>query len=163
MLSSLSSYIWGPDNLEEQDVLSPPPRDQSPAGDDWVLVGGVPVPAPGDLEGGLPLPSGESSPSISSCSSDVGDVDPMEPREAYSTKIVRIVHPSTLVHQGAKKQFKSVKSAQITKQKNFGKAISSKALNRNNQVLFVCGRKKKVTHQSFNIKMAGANKNLKQC
>jgi len=163
MLSSLSSYIWGDDNLEEQDVLGLRPRDQSPAGEDWVLVGGANVPAPGDLVCGLSLPSEESSPSISSCSSDVGDMDPIERSETCSPNIRRTVHPTTLVHQAAKKQFQSVKSAQITKQKNFRKAISSKALNRNNKVLFVFGSKKHVTCQSFNIKMAGSNKNLKQC
>jgi len=166
MLSSLSSYIWGPDNAEEQDVAALPPtvqthRDKSPAGDDWVLVGGAPV--PGDLVGELPLPSGDSSPSVSSRSSDVGDVELMEPSGTCEPNNQRTVHHATLVQQAAKKQFQSVKSAQITKQKNYSKNISTKALNRNNKALFVCGSKKQVTRQSFNIKMAGSNKNLKQC
>jgi len=168
MLSSLSSYIWGQDNLQEQDVTGPPTtvhthRDHSPAGEDWVLVGGGPAPAPGDLEGGLPLPSAESSPSISSCSSDVGDGEPMEPSETCSPNNMTTVHPTTLAQRAAKKQFQSVKSAQIIKQKNYGKNNSSKALNRNNKALFVCGSKKQVTRQNFNIKMAGSNKNIKQC
>jgi len=168
MLSSLSSYIWGPDNAEEQDVaVLPPtvqtPRDKSPAGDDWVLVGGPPVPVPGDLVGELPLPSEDSSPSVSSRSSDVGDVEPMEPSETCEPNNQRTVHHTALVQQAAKKQFQSVKSAQITKQKNYSKNISTKALNRNNKALFVCGSKKQVARQSFNIKMAGSNKNLKQC
>ena len=75
----------------------------------------------------------------------------------------RAHHPTALAQQAAKKEFQHVKSAQITKQKTSGKAMSSKALNRNNKALFASGSKKHVTRQSFNIKMAGANKNLKQC
>merc|ERR1711915_1005371 len=56
-----------------------------------------------------------------------------------------------------------VKSAQITKQKTSGKALSSKALSRSNKVAFASVNKKYATRQSFNIKMAGSNKNLKQC
>jgi len=165
MLSSLSSYIWGQDSVQEQDVAVLPltvqsPRDKSPAGDDWVLVGGAPVPIPVDIVGGVPLPSGDLSPSVSVCSSDV---EQMEPNEASEPNTQRTVHPTTLVKQAADKQFQSLKSAQITKQKNSGKNISTKALNRNNKALFVNGRNKQITRHSLNIKMAGSNKNLKQC
>lgn len=168
MFSSLSSYIWGEENTEEQNTTATPtpaartPRDQSPEGEEWVLVGGTPNPAPGNLSGVLSLPSGASTPSGSSSSSDIEEVEPMEASIPVVTNRHRTHHPTALAQQAAKKEFQQVKSAQITKQKSSGKAMSSKALNRNNKTLF-SGSKKHVTRQSFNIKMAGANKNLKQC
>jgi len=167
MLSSISSYIWGGENGEEQNPAEVPapvktPRDQSPEGEDWVLVGGAPAPAPGNLGGVLPLPSGAPSPSVSSNSSDNGEVEPMESSIPVGNRH-RSNHPTALAQQAAKKEFQQVKSAQITKQKASGKAMSSKALNRTNKALFASGSKKHVTRQSFNIKMAGSNKNLKQC
>jgi len=166
MFSSISSFIWGGENGEEQSPaeISAPvktPRDQSPEGEDWVLVGGASAPAPGNLGGVLPLPSGAPSPS-SSNSSDIGDVEPMEASVPVGNRH-RAHHPTALAQQAAKKEFQQLKSAQITKQKSSGKAMSSKALNRSNKALFASGSKKHVTRQSFNIKMAGANKNLKQC
>ena len=53
----------------------------------------------------------------------------------------RAHHPTALAQQAAKKEFQHVKSAQITKQKTSGKAMSSKALNRNNKALFASGSK----------------------
>jgi len=166
MFSSISSYIWGEENAEQQNASTAPavrtPRDLSPEGEDWVLVGGAHGPAPGNLGGALPLPSGESSPAGSSNSSDIGDVEPMEDSVPVATRH-RAHHPTALAQQAAKKEFQQIKSAQITKQKTSGKAMSSKALNRNNKVVFASASKKYATRQSFNIKMAGSNKNLKQC
>jgi len=81
MFSSISSMLWG----EEQDSSAQVPlprRDESPAGDDWVLVGGS-SPAPGDL-GGLeplrtPASSTNSSNLPSSSASEAGDDEAVEP------------------------------------------------------------------------------------
>jgi hypothetical protein len=169
MFSSISNYIWGEETAEEQTSVAAPipetktPRDQSPEGEDWVLVGETSGPAPGNLGGSLPLPSGSSSPSsASSASSDAGDVEPMEETLPVAARH-RAHHPTTIAQHAAKKEFQQVKSAQITKQKTSGKALSSKALSRSNKVAFASVNKKYATRQSFNIKMAGSNKNLKQC
>lgn len=139
------------------------PRDQSTEGEDWVLVGETTGPAPGNLGGALPaLPSGASSPSGSSTSSDIGDAEQLAESVPVATRH-RAHHPTALAQQAAKKEFQHVKSAQITKQKTSGKAMSSKALNRSNKAVFASTTKKYATRQSFNLKMAGSNKNLKQC
>lgn len=166
MFSSISSYIWGEENADQQNMAPASevrtPRDRSAEGEDWVLVGDAPGPAPGNLGGALPLPSGASSPSGSSSSSDIGDVELMEDSIPVATRH-RAHHPTALAQQAAKKEFQHIKSAQITKQKTSGKAMSSKALNRNNKAVFASAGKKYATRQSFNLKMAGSNKNLKQC
>jgi len=168
MFSSISSYIWGGEEAQAQNQGEEvrAPRDHSTEGEDWVLVGEAPGPAPGDLGAALPalpaLPSGASSPSVSSSGSDIGDAEPLDDSVPLATRH-RAHHPTALAQQAAKKEFQHVKSAQITKQKTSGKAMSSKALNRTNKALFAATSKKYATRQSFNIKMAGSNKNLKQC
>lgn len=71
----------------------------------------------------------------------------------------------TLGQQAMKREFRAARSAQLTKQKSSGKAMSSKALNRTNKVALGAANsgKKYASRHCFNIKMAGANKNLKQC
>ena len=68
-------------------------------------------------------------------------------------------------HQAPRKEtLKHVKSAQLVRQKKSGKALTSKALNRANKTVYSAGcNKKHQFKQNLNIKMAGANKNLKQC
>ena len=174
MFSTLSSYIWGE---EAQDGSAPVPvvttpgvkpvRDTSP--DDWVLVGETSSPAPGNLAGALPPLPGDSTPvsqSSSSSQSEAGDVD---------MDVVAAVAPAAVVtsprqrhsitqHQAPRKEtLKHVKSAQLVKQKKSGKALTSKALNRANKTVYSAGNKKHQFKQNLNIKMAGANKNLKQC
>jgi len=63
---------------------------------------------------------------------------------------VRSVQPAT--------QLKSLKSAQICRQRNSGKALSSKSLNRSNKAV----RRESIKY-NMSIKAAGFNKNLKQC
>ena len=167
MFSSISSYIFGGEEAQTPQALVEEvraPRDHSAEGEDWVLVGDAPGPAPGDLGAALPaLPSGASSPSSSSSSSNNGDAEPMEDTVPVAARH-RAHHPTALAQQAAKKEFQHVKSAQITKQKTSGKAMSSKALNRTNKAVFASSTTKKyATRQSFNLKMAGSNKNLKQC
>jgi len=169
MFSSISSYIFGGEEAQTPQTQveeARAPRDHSAEGEDWVLVGDAPGPAPGDLGAALPalpaLPSGASSPSGSSTSSNNGDAEPMEDSVPVAARH-RAHHPTALAQQAAKKEFQHVKSAQITKQKTSGKAMSSKALNRTNKAVFASTTKKYATRQSFNLKMAGSNKNLKQC
>merc|ERR1711974_193277 len=135
MFSSISTMFWG----EEQDGSSSnasvplPRRDESPAGDDWVLVGSS-SPAPGDL-GALeplrtPASSAHSSNLPSSTVSEAGDEE-AEPEPA-STRVVNQrpnAAPSRL-DALAMAEAKSLKSAQLEKQRNSGKTLSSKALKR---------------------------------
>jgi len=175
MFSTLSSYIWGEETEGVAQQECPPSslpskvtRDQSP--DDWVLVGETSGPAPGNLAGGLPPLPGDSTPSQSSSSSSVaGDVVEADESvmssgpEPASIVASRHRHPTTSVTQTAKKELRTVKSAQLVRQKNSGKALTSKALNRANKTVYSHGNKKQQFRQNLNIKMAGANKNLKQC
>jgi len=72
-------------------------------------------------------------------------------------------NPAARVQTLATAELKQVKQSQIQKQRTTGKALSSKALKRNNKAMMAEQGKKSVTRQNFNIKMAGNNKNLKQC
>jgi hypothetical protein len=174
MFSSLSSYIWGSESSEETNVapeasyppLSTPLR-RSPSPDDWVLVG--PSPAPGNLTGALdPLPVCPSSPSGTSTPAS-SEEDEMEESEVVVEEEPQIVNrgrpnnPAARVQTLATAELKQVKQSQIQKQRTTGKALSSKALKRNNKAMMAEQGKKSVTRQNFNIKMAGNNKNLKQC
>jgi len=177
MFSSLSSYIWGEEtqNGQGQDFNPTLPdnvkasRDQSP--DDWVLVGETASPAPGNLTGALPPLPGNSTPSqSSSASSEAGDNEAVMVEAAPEPAAVVAVTPSrhrqasvSIASYQAKKELKCVKSAQLLKQKNTGKALTSKALNRSNKTVYNQKSKKHQFRQNLNLKMAGANKNLKQC
>jgi len=174
MFSTLSSYIWGEENegiaQQECPPSSPSKVARDPSPDDWVLVGETAGPAPGNLAGGLPPLPGDSTPSQSSSSSSVaGDVSieadeaVMSGPEPASIVSGRQRHPTTSVSQTAKKELRTIKSAQLVRQKNSGKALTSKALNRANKTVYSHGNKKQQFRQNLNIKMAGANKNLKQC
>merc|ERR1712088_440172 len=162
--------FWG----EEQDGSSSsnpsvplPRRDESPAGDDWVLVGSS-SPAPGDL-GALeplrtPASSAHSSNLPSSTVSEAGDEEEGEPEPA-STRVVNQrpnAAPSRL-DALAMAEAKSLKSAQLEKQRTTGKTLSSKALKRtNNSRHAEVGKRANSKRTNFPIKMAG-NRNLKQC
>jgi len=175
MFSSISSYIWGGENeaasSEEAspNVLSTPPtpRSPSPSGDDWVMVG--PTPAPGDLTGALtPLPV---TPASLSGTSTPASLDEGEAEEIGSTAQPPIVinrgrpnDPAARVQALVSEEVKQERQSQIQKQKNTGKALSSKALKRSNKTIMAeQGKKTAAFRQNFNIKMAGNNKNLKQC
>merc|ERR1711872_1010012 len=92
MFSSISSYIWGGEEAQAQNQGEEvrAPRDHSTEGEDWVLVGEAPGPAPGDLGAALPalpaLPSGASSPSVSSSGSDIGDAEPLDDSVPLATR-----------------------------------------------------------------------------
>ena len=72
-------------------------------------------------------------------------------------------HQGTVAQQAARKELETVRSAQLGRQKHSGKALTSKALKRKNQTVYSQGNKKQIWKQNPNLKMAGANKNLKQC
>jgi len=170
MFSSISTMFWG----EEQDGSSSngsvplPRRDESPAGDDWVLVGSS-SPAPGDL-GALeplrtPASSTHSSNLPSSTVSEAGDEEEGEPEPA-TTRVVNQrpnAAPSRL-DALAMAEAKSLKLAQLEKQRNSGKTLSSKALKRTNKSRHAdnVGKRANSKRSNFPIKMAG-NRNLKQC
>ena len=160
--------LWG----EEQDSSNAasvprPRRDESPAGDDWVLVGGS-SPAPGDL-GALeplrtPTSSTQSSNNPSSTVSEVGDEEVDEPEPA-STRVVnqRPNAAPSRIDALAMAEAKSLKSAQLEKQRSSGKTLSSKALKRTNKSRDAeVGKRANSKRTNFPIKMAG-NRNLKQC
>lgn len=170
MFSTLSSYIWGEETqaeapLNEEGAVAKTARDPSPeTGDDWILVGDSSAPAPGNLSGGLPPLPGDSTPSQSSSnSSEAGDVVAVAPEPAAMASGVR--HRShTSVANATKKEMKSIKSSQLIKQRNSCKALTSKALNKHNKTIYNnANNKKQQAKQNLNMKMAGANKNLKQC
>ena len=162
MFSSLSSYIWG--EGEEVATAEAGPRPQAsrdPSPDDWVLVGESSGPAPGNLGGCLPpLPGDSASSATSSSSSEAGD-STEEPGPVVAAARQR--QPTSLGQQAAKRELRREKSAQLVKQKNSGKAMTSKALNRANKTVYSSAHKKQQFRQNLNLKMAGANKNLKQC
>jgi len=163
MFSSISTMLWGED---QQRSASPEvqPRPDSPVGDDWELVGPS-SPAPGDLGALEPLrPSASlpgslpSSTSASSAASEAGDVVP-----AVGPRAVNRGGPSPpSIDILALAEAKEAKSAQLLKQRNSGKTLSSKALKRSNKVQLVDSCRKASARANFNIKMAG-NRNLKQC
>jgi len=171
MFSSISTMFWG----EEQDGSSSngsvplPRRDESPAGDDWVLVGSS-SPAPGDL-GALeplrtPASSTHSSNLPSSTVSEAGDEEEEGEPEPATTRVVNQrpnAAPSRL-DALAMAEAKSLKLAQLEKQRNSGKTLSSKALKRTNKSRHAdnVGKKANSKRSNFPIKMAG-NRNLKQC
>lgn len=142
---------------EETSSTPPLPRSHSPAEEDWVLVGPSP-PAPGDLQAGLqPLSPPSSTPS------EVAEVEG-EPAGPTSVNRGRQTHPPTSrLDALAAKEAKSNKSAQLVKQRNSGKTLSSKAIKRSNKSLLAEAGKRGVARANFPIKMAGTNKNLKQC
>jgi len=167
MFSSLSSYIWGGEaETGEERTPSPArqassPRERSP--DDWVLVGETSNPAPGNLAGALPPLPGDNTPSQSSSnSSEAGDVEVVEAAGPLAGR-QRGHHQGTVAQQAARKELETVRSAQLGRQKHSGKALTSKALKRKNQTVYSQGNKKQIWKQNPNLKMAGANKNLKQC
>lgn len=156
----------------------------SPVTEDWVLVGGHP-PAPGNLTGAAAVDladiaitaTSSTTNTTSSASSeadedelrhDGGDQEVVRPaqiaqlqltaghlgqqEEAQPTRtaVRSVVQPAT--------QLKSLKSAQICRQRNSGKALSSKSLNRSNKAV----RRESIKY-NMSIKSAGFNKNLKQC
>lgn len=167
MLSSISSYIWGgnPDVVSVDDALPPPrrPRDESPAAEDWEFVGNQP--APGSLSGLDPLPPLTPS-SNSEVSSAYGDheyqpsaVEPLDGvgQDYNNTRVpVRAGHDLTAVG------IKGLKASQLCRQRQSGKALSSKAIKRSNKAV-MCGRKQQTAKYNMPIKAAGMNKNLKQC
>ena len=175
MFSTLSSYIWGEETQDGAGVDTPPSlpaaapaaaaRDQSP--DDWVLVGESHGPAPGDLGGALPpLPGSASSSETSSVAGE--EPAPAAVTEAAALPVVapRHMHRAAvrIAQQAARREQRTVAAAQLTRQRNSGKALTSKALNRSNKAVYGhAGNKKQQCRQNLNIKTAGANKNLKQC
>jgi hypothetical protein len=186
MLSSISSYIWGGSAAADGDenpstdgaAAMRPPREPSPfeGGEEWVLVGATP--APGNLGGALeplaaPSSSLGSSPASSSVS-EAGDDDIEEPHlplaAVVSTAAAQV--PSGPVRGGGHHQdlavlaeTRAVRAGQASSQRASGKALSSKALKRSNKAVMMGGhqRKQLVRASSMPLKMAGANKNLKQC
>lgn len=158
MFSSISSMIWG-EEQETSSTLASLPRSESPAGEDWVLVGPS-SPAPGDLATLQPLrpsPSDTSSTPPSSSSSELG-----EEVEAVPLPRGRPHASSTRLDALAAAEVKSSKYAQLVMQRNSGKSLSSKALSRSNKCMVVEASRTRSTRSSYPIKMAG-NKTLKQC
>lgn len=185
MFSSISSYIWG-EEAEATEAAGTTPslqqptpaelkataeverpravgthsrrikqqkRDQSPQnGDDWVLIGNDP--SPGSLNGDAldPLPPMSAD---SSVNGDQGDSDITSDTSSTQVPVPR--------HQDVQQQTqKCLRQAQLTKQRNTSKALSSKALKRSNKAV-TCGKKMNIAKFSLPIKSAGFNKNLKQC
>lgn len=173
MLSSLVGYIWGG---EEQPADATPPdtppvsaRSQSPAGeDDWELVGSP----TGQLGlGSLSTPREETVVREEKdeeleleSGTETGSENGSIAETATNGEAGRSRAPANINRSLGTPQAKLQKTAQLTRQRSSGKAISSKSLKRSNKNSLVVGNNRKsVNRTNFNIKMAGANKNLKQC
>lgn len=178
MLSSLTSYLWGGEQPETTTPPDTPPvsaRDSSPAGsDDWVLVG----PSPRQLGlGSLGRASGRASRDVSRPEEDLSvdaTVEPvqdtmdttedlLEEDNTTNQAAVRVREPATVTQSLGAPPAKLLKSAQLTRQRTSGKALSSKSLKRSNKAVMAQGTRKSIPRNNFPMKMAGANKNLKQC
>lgn len=185
MFSSISSYIWGGEAEAGAEAAGTTPsleqptpaelkatveverpraigthsrrirqhkREQSPQnGDDWVLIGNDP--SPGSLNGDAldPLPPMSAD---SSVNGDQGDSDLTSDTSSTHVPVPR--------QDNLQQTQKCLRQAQLTKQRNTSKALSSKALKRSNKTV-TCGRKMNIAKFSLPIKSAGFNKNLKQC
>lgn len=177
MLSSLVGYIWGG---EEQPTDATPPdtppvsaRSHSPAGeDDWELVGSPTsqlglgsLSTPREEAGDTSVVRDEKDEDLelesrTEAESENGSISEMATNgEAGRSRV-----PANINRSLGTPQAKLQKTAQLTRQRSSGKAISSKSLKRSNKNSLVVGNKRKtINRTNFNIKMAGANKNLKQC
>ena len=159
MFSSISTMIWGEE--EEAPTACLPPRSESPAGEDWVLVGSGPGPAPGDLSALEPLRTPSitplSSTSPSSPASEAGEEADLEAARAVNHRT-----PNNRVDALALAEVRGTRAAQLVKQKNSGKSLSSKALKRSNKAVHAEVGKRHNTRNNFAVKMAG-NRTLKQC
>lgn len=161
-------------------------------GDEWVLVGSG-APAPGNLARTLEplcalLPSSlGSSPASSSSASEAADEDDVEESPSSlimagaaaaavsavsPTATARLPSPPTVrSHQDLvlAVEARAARAGQAASQRASGKALSSKALKRSNKAVMMMtaatGRqqRKQVARTCLSFKMAGANKNLKQC
>lgn len=174
MLSSLTSYLWGGEEPTATVLETDTPPDTPLASvssaigaeEDWVLVG----PTPGQLNLGSltnPRESGQSEDleivsNVDEASSENGSIEEQErPRnnEAGQSRV-----PATFTQSVGTPLVKLMKTAQLTRQRTSGKAMSSKSLNRSNKTVMATNRNRKAAaRQNFQVKMAGANKNLKQC
>jgi len=159
MFSTLSSYIWG-DETQEPETRSDTGVVRAPSPDDWVLLGETSTPAPGNLSPALPPLPGDSSPAESSSASSEAGEDAVVTAAPEPAPATRQRHSTTAVTRSEKR---SIKLARLEKQKNSGKALTSKSLNKHNKSLYANVSNKRPTKHNMNIKMAGANKNLKQC
>lgn len=112
-----------------------------------------------------PASSAHSSNLPSSSVSEAGDEEVEGEPEPASTRVVNQrpnAAPSRL-DTLAMAEAKSLKSAQLEKQRSSGKTLSSKALKRtNNSRHAEVGKRANSKRTNFPIKMAG-NRNLKQC
>lgn len=171
MLSSLSSIIWGVSSHDE-DTPSPPTttihwREDSLDEDDWVVLGRVSQ-FPGTLSGTFPLPESDTPMLVSPAISEVGE-DVVEERSDISEAVPvnlttnRTQTTKPLAKILRKTEEKHLKSAQLARQRYFGKSSSRKMLKRSNKAAMASGRSNKVGRKTFLMKMGGVHRNLKQC
>jgi len=179
MFTSISSYIWGGAAGNENPsadgaAASRPPRDPSPfeGVEEWVLVGATP--APGNLSGALeplvPSSSLGSSPASSAVSEAGGDDDDVDdhplPLAAVLPSAAQVPSAPARGHQdlAVLAERRLARAGQASSQRASGKALSSKALKRSNKaVMMGVHQRKQLIRTNMPLKMAGANKNLKQC
>lgn len=175
MMSSLSTIIWG-ESSNEENTPGPPTttihwKEDSPDDDDWVVVGRV-AQSPGTLGGtfSLPPPDTRSSTplSLSPPCSEIGDdtmenIDELVEAAPNNLNTNRSGNPRTVGKMTGNAEQKQFKSAQIAKQRYRAKTSSRKMLKRSNQTAMANGRSRSIGRKAFQFKMAGANRNLKQC
>jgi len=160
MLTSLTTIIWG---VSSDDQTTPPPptttlmhSDHSLDEGDWVVVGRV-AQFPGTLCAVFPLPVLDSS-YYTTAASDAADDDMEDMTEAIDTAITQSVQNDNdrMIFTDDNKQ---LISEDIVRERYIRKTYSRKMMRRSNKTT----RNGNYGRQSFNFRMAGACRNLKQC
>merc|ERR1711936_199942 len=160
MMSSLSSIIWG-NSSDDQATPAPPTTtvvesEDSLDEEDWVVVGRV-AQFPGTLCGAFPLLVLDSN-SYTTAASEVADDVIKDMTEAMEPAIVQAVQNES-ARMINKDDIKMLNSALIVRERYMRKTCSRKMMKRSNKTTM----NGKSGRQSFNFRIAGACRNLKQC
>ena len=167
MMSSISTMVWGESSFD-QAGSSPPTttlhkRNESLDEEDWVVVGRV-AQCPGTLASNLSLPESSTPMMVSPTMSEYIDTEEEGPEQEDVSLIAlneeEAPAPRCMARMIRRTQEKQIKSAQLARQKHLGKTSGKKILKRSNMTT---GRSNKSERKSFQIKMTGAHRNLKQC
>jgi hypothetical protein len=190
MFSNLASYIFG-STVEngEPEVQATTEAEEAPTEqtavvekaasdeEEWVLVGeGVPSLTLGSLSDAMPRPSlgstGSSDPSIDSEDSFDAPMLEGEHRDATAVTLTRTARRLTVPFSSISgptslSDVRCVRAAQSLKQKESGKHLSSKALERRNKAVkhHSCGSnvRKSTKAPTMSLKASGSSRHLKQC
>ena len=148
MISSLSSLFWGEPSVDS-DFENPANKIEeiSPDEDDWVIVGTGYKPSRSFDNALYTLPPGD--PAFTMLSNPPSSMP-------YRAEIV-------LMMRRLKCEENCSNSALLVRHQVGGAGLSREALKRANMNVMSSGRSRKIGRQTFQMKMAGQCRNLKQC